>query len=430
MNSLDRAPQVRRTRAVVAWLLYDFANSAFVAVIPATVYSKYYALAVVGNDRGQGDFWWGLAVTTSMAIVALSAPPLGAIADHAGIRKRFLFLFTYASVAATALMATVGKGDVLWGWGLAVVGTVGFEAAIVYYNAYLPELAARERQGRLSAYGFAVGYAGSAVALLAALPFALGGNYGGAFLTTAALFGLFAIPAFVYLPRDTGAPVAVGQALKRGFVQTQATLRRILHLPDLRGFLLAFLFYEDGVNTVVFFSSIFAGHTLGFTTPEVIGLYFTVQISALIGAALWGRPTDLKGPKFVVMCTLVQWCVVVAAAYFVQTKGQFFVVAILAGTGLGAIQSASRAFMATLIPRGQEAELFGFYALIGKTAAIFGPLVFGGISYALGGNQRAGIVAVGAFFLVGLALLARVKAGGPTAPSPLSSPPPAGEREG
>jgi UMF1 family MFS transporter len=403
-----------KTRAVVAWLLYDFANSAFVAVIPATVYSKYYALAVVGNDRGQGDFWWGLAVTTSMAIVALSAPPLGAIADHAGIRKRFLFLFTYASVAATALMATVGKGDVLWGWGLAVGGTVGFEAAIVYYNAYLPELAARERQGRLSAYGFAVGYAGSAVALLAALPFALGGNYGGAFLTTAALFGLFAIPAFVYLPRDTGAPVAVGQALKRGFVQTQATLRRILHLPDLRGFLLAFLFYEDGVNTVVFFSSIFAGHTLGFTTPEVIGLYFTVQISALIGAVLWGRPTDLKGPKFVVMCTLVQWCVVVAAAYFVQTKGQFFVVAILAGTGLGAIQSASRAFMATLIPRGQEAELFGFYALIGKTAAIFGPLVFGGISYALGGNQRAGIVAVGAFFLVGLALLARVKAGGPT----------------
>lgn len=166
---------------MVAWLLYDFANSAFVAVIPATVYSKYYALAVVGNDRGQGDFWWGLAVTTSMAIVALSAPPLGAIADHAGIRKRFLFLFTYASVAATALMATVGKGDVLWGWGLAVVGTVGFEAAIVYYNAYLPELAARERQGRLSAYGFAVGYAGSAVALLAALPFALAGNYGGRF---------------------------------------------------------------------------------------------------------------------------------------------------------------------------------------------------------------------------------------------------------
>ena len=116
-------------KAAVAWTLYDFANSAFVAVIPATVYSKYYALSVVGNERGEGDFWWALSVTTSMVIVALSSPPLGAIADHAGVRKRFLFLLTYLSVAATALMATVGKGDVVWGWFLAVVGTVGFEAA-------------------------------------------------------------------------------------------------------------------------------------------------------------------------------------------------------------------------------------------------------------------------------------------------------------
>ena len=184
-------------KAAVAWTLYDFANSAFVAVIPGAVYSKYYALAVVGNEQGEGDFWWGLSVTTSMAIVALSSPPLGAIADHSGVRKRFLFLLTYMSVAATALMATVGKGDVLWGWFLAVVGTVGFEGAIVYYNAYLPELAPREWQGRLSAYGFAVGYLGSAVALAAALPFALAGNYAGTFLVAAALFGFCAIPAFV-----------------------------------------------------------------------------------------------------------------------------------------------------------------------------------------------------------------------------------------
>jgi len=127
----------------------------------------------VGNERGEGDFLWGLAVTTSMAIVALSSPPLGAIADYAGVRKRLLFVFTYVSVLATALMATVGKGDVLWGWFLAVVGTVGFEGGIVYYNAYLPDLTAPHRRGRLSAYGFAVGYLGSAVALGAALPFAL-----------------------------------------------------------------------------------------------------------------------------------------------------------------------------------------------------------------------------------------------------------------
>ena len=405
-------------KAVVAWTLYDFANSAFVAVIPATVYSKYYALVVVGNERGLGDFWWGLSVTTSMAIVALAAPPLGAIADHAGVRKRFLVLLTFLSVAATALMATVGKGDVVWGWFLAVVGTVGFEAAIVHYNAYLPELAPRDFQGRLSAYGFAVGYLGSAVALGAALPFALRGSYAGAFLAAAALFAVFSIPAFLYLPSDRPGTLSLLGALRVGFSQTQTTLRRIVHLPNLRRFLLAYLFFEDGINTVVYFSSIFAGHTLGFTTPEVIKLYFAVQLSALVGAWIWARPTDVRGPKFVVLCTLVQWCLIVAAVYFVQTKPQFFAVAIAAGTGLGAVQAASRTFMATLIPHGQEAEFFGFYALCGKTAAIFGPMIFGVASRLTGGNQRIAIVTIGLFFFVGLFLISGIKAGGPTTVEP------------
>ncbi|MEK7371968.1 MAG: MFS transporter [candidate division NC10 bacterium] len=419
---MSTAPGAQRAvgdrRAVIAWMLYDFANSAFVAVIPATVYSKYYALAVVGNERGEGDFWWGLSVTTSMALVALSAPPMGAIADHTGQRKRFMFLLTWISVAATSLMATVGPGDVLWGWVLAVVGTVGFESAIVYYNAYLPDLAPRARQGRLSAYGFAVGYLGSAVALGAALPFALGGGYAGAFLAAAALFGVFSIPAFLWLPADRPGALSVREAIGVGFVQTQASLRRILALPDLRRFLLAYLFFEDGINTVVYFSSVFAGHTLGFSTTEVILLYFVVQLTALAGAWIWGRPTDLRGPKFVVTCTLVQWCVVVVAAYFVQTKMQFFVLAVLAGTGLGAVQAASRTFMATLIPPGHEAEMFGFYALCGKTAAIFGPMVFGLASLLTGGNQRIAIVAIGLFFVAGLVLLRGVRAGGPTHVAP------------
>ena len=404
-------------KAVVAWTLYDFANSAYAAVIVATVYSKYYALAVVGNERGEGDFWWGLSVTTSMAIVALSSPPLGAIADRAGVRKRFLAVLTCLSVLATALMATVGRGDVIWGFLLAVAGTVGFEAALVYYNAYLPDLAPADRRGRLSAYGFAVGYAGSAVALAAALPFALKENYGGAFLSSAALFGLFALPAMVYLPPDRPGALTIAQAVRVGFTQTVGTLRRIARVPNLRGFLLAYLFFEDGINTVVFFSAIFAGHTLGFTTPEVIQLYFLVQLSALAGAWLWARPTDTRGPKFVVCWTLVQWCLVVTAAYFVTTKAQFYVVAILAGTGLGAVQAASRAFMASLIPRGQEAELFGFYSLCGKTAAVAGPVIFGVVSRLTGGNQRVAILAVGIMFVVGLLLLTRVRAGGP-APAP------------
>ena len=405
-------PPPRRT--VVSWLLYDFANSAYVAVIPATVYAKYYALSVVGNERGEGDLWWGRAVALSMAIVAVASPPLGAIADHAGLRKRFLATLTYVSVGATALMATVDPGEAVWGLVLAVVATVGFEAAIVYYNAYLPDLADESRRGRLSAYGFATGYAGSALALAAALPFALSGRYGGAFLTTAAIFGLLALPAMLNLPPDRPGTLTLARAIKVGFTQTWATLRQLRTLPDLRGFLLAYLFFEDGINTVVFFSSVFAGHTLGFSTAEVIGLYFVVQLSALAGAWLWARPIDVWGPRFVVMVTLVQWCIVVIAAYFVTTKGQFYVVAVLAGTGLGAVQAAARTFMANLIPRGREAELFGFYSLCGKSAAVMGPLIFGEVSRLTGGNQRVAILAVGAMFVVGLVLLARVRAGGPT----------------
>jgi UMF1 family MFS transporter len=401
----------RRTR--VAWVLYDFANSTYVAVIPATLYSAYYARFVVGNERGEGDFWWGAAVTTSMAIVALVSPPLGAIADHAGIRKRFLAVLTYLSVAATVSMATVGRGDIAWGFLLAVVGTVGFEAAIVYYNAYLPELAPEGQRGRLSAYGFAVGYAGSALALGAALPFATAERLWIAFLLTGVLFGVFALPAMLFLPPDRPGGLSVAGAVRVGFTESLATLRRILHIPNLRRFLLAYLFYEDGVNTVVFFSSIFASQTLGFEFPELLGLYFVVQLSALAGAWLWARPTDTKGPRVVVMVTLVQWCLVVTAAYFVTTKGHFWLVAVLAGTGLGAVQAASRAFMASLIPAGQEAAMFGFYSLCGKTSAILGPVIFGLISRATGGNQRLAILAVGVMFVVGLALLAAVRAGGP-----------------
>jgi len=400
-------------RAVAAWMLYDFADAAFVAVIPATVYSKYYALEVVGNDHGQGDAWWSLSVTLSMLIVALASPPMGGIADHVGVRKRFLALLTYMSVLATALMATVGQGDVVWGFCLAVVGTVGFEGALVYYNAYLPDLASEERRGRLSAYGFAAHYAGAALALGAVLPIVAHNRYGAAFLTAAALYGVFALPAVLFLPADRPGSLTLARAIGVGVREALATLRRIAGQRDLRGFLLAFLFYYDGVNTVVFFSAIFAGHTLGFTTFEVIELFFVVQFSALAGSWLWARPTDTRGPKFVVMCTLVQWCAVVLAAYFVETKAQFYLVAVLAGSGLGAIQAASRTFMANLIPPGREAEFFAFYALVGKTSAVVGPLIFGGVSRATGGNQRLAILAVGLMFLVGMAVLAPVRAGGP-----------------
>jgi UMF1 family MFS transporter len=403
-------------RAIVAWTLYDFANSAFAAVIFATIYAAYYALAVVGNDDGAGDLWWGRVVSLSMGMVAVSSPFLGGIADRAGVRRPLFIGFTAVAVGATALMATVEPGMVVRGFILGVIGNFAYESALVYYNAYLPDLAPPSHHGRVSGWGFAVGYAGSIVALLAALPFVQREAYAGAFIATAALFAVFSLPAFTMLPQPPRGRVSVGRAAREGGAEVLATARRILARPDLRRFLGAYFVYEDGVNTVIAFAGIFAAQTLGFSMERLIGLYIVVQVSALLGALAWAWPTDRLGPRRVVMITLCQWALVVVAAYFIETQAQFWVLAVVAGTGLGSVQAASRTFLARLAPRGMEAELFGFYSLCGKSAAVMGPLVFGGISHAAGGNQRAGILAIGSFFVVGLALLSRVKAGGKAPP--------------
>jgi MFS transporter, UMF1 family len=401
-------------KAVAGWCLYDFANSIYAAVIPATIWSAYYAKSIVGNEAGQGDLWWGRAVSLSMLLVAFTSPPMGALGDFAGARKKLLIAYTVAATGATALLGTVHQGMVLWGFALSVVATVGFEGAMVFYNAYLPEIAPRDHQGRVSAWGFAVGYAGSLLGLAIALPLVRREDFAAAFAFCGLGFFLFSLPAFWYLPRDQTARLGAAAAMSGGVRESWRTLQDILRRLELRRFLLAYLLYEDGVNTVVYFSSIFAATTLGFALTDLIWLYMAVQISALAGAMAWARPTDRLGPKFVVQAMLVQWAVLVTAIYFVQTRGQFFLLAILAGTGLGAIQAASRTFMATLVPAGREGEFFGFYNLCGKSAAVLGPLVFGAVSAATGGNQRVAILSVLFFYVIGGVVLRGVRAGGPT----------------
>ncbi len=329
----------RFDRRIVAWCLYDFANSSVSAIVVATIFPVWYAQAIVGNETGRGDFWWGLVSSTTMVIVAVSSPLLGGIADHAGARKPFFVALTLISVAGAALLATLGPGMVVRGFVYAVLTLVCYEAAVVYYNAYLPALVTPERLGSLSAIGFAVGYAGSIVAFLAAYPFTVSGMYGMCFVLTAVQFGLFALPAFITLPADTRHAMPLSRALARGFTDTVATLREIVTHPArqaLRRFLLAYFIYEDGVNTVIFFAGIFAAKTLGFTFPEIILLFMLVQLTALVGSAAWARPSDRRGPRFVISVTLVQWIAVTVLTYFVQEKWHFWVVAVLAGTGLGA----------------------------------------------------------------------------------------------
>jgi len=400
-------------KTIASWCLYDFANS-FYVVLPAVVWQIYYQRVIVGNEQGLGDLWWGRAISLSMLLVALSSPMMGAIADYAGVRKRLLMLYTVVSVVAVCGFPSVSAGQIEWGFILTVISYVAFEGALVFYNAYLPEIAPRDYQGRVSGWGFATGYAGSLLGLGLAYVFVWMKMYSAAWLAIAGAFFVFSLPAFLNLPRDAAPRRGVLAAGLGGLRESWSTLREILRLRETRRFLLAYFFFEDGVNTVTYFAAGFASKTLSFSDEQAILLFSVVQLSALVGAMLWAKPTDRWGPKRVVMIMLVQWSVVVIAAYFVQSKSQFFIIAVLAGTGLGAIQAASRAFMSTLIPKGREADFFGFYSLCGKSAAVMGPLLFGVVSRTAHGNQRLAILSVLALFIIGGFLLRRVRAGGPT----------------
>ena len=391
---------------ILAWCLFDFANSAYSAVIVATVFGIYYTTTIVGNERGLGDLWWGRVISVSMIAVALTGPVLGALADRAGQRKRAFVAFTLLCIVCVALFTTIGPGMIVWGFALAALANFAFESSQIYYNAYLPDVARPEQLGTVSGLGFGIGYLGSIVGLLIALPLAAAHRLDLLWLAVAAFFAVFSLPAFLVLPADHPRPAPF---------DFWGLARDVFAQPQLRRFLLAFFVYLDGVETTIYFSGIFAAKTLGFTTPEVIKLFLAVQGSALAGSLLLARPTDRWGPKRVLTITLVLWIAVSVGAYLAHSKATFFGVAVIAGLGLGPIQAASRALMASLIPPGKEAEMFGFYAFCGKSSAVLGPLVFGAVSFLLGGNQRAAVVAVGLFFVVGLVLLQRVTPASPRA---------------
>ena len=334
----------------------------------------------------------------------LTGPVLGAFADRAGWRKRLFIAFTALCIGCIALFTTLVPGMVLQGFALIALANFAFESSQIYYNAYLPDIAPADRLGTVSGLGFAIGYLGSIIGLVVALPLVNARQFNLLWLLVAAFFAVFSVPAFLALPADRPQPE------KR--VSLRAIVRDVIGNQPLRRFFLAYFLYFDGVETTIVFSGIFAATTLNFTTPEVIKLFLAVQFSALAGALLLARPTDRWGAKQVITLTLLLWVAVSIGAYFAQTKSTFFAVAVTAGLGLGSIQAASRALMASLIPPGKESELFGFYALCGKSSSVLGPLVFGAVSY-LAGSQRAAVAAVGVFFVGGLLLLQRVRPASP-----------------
>ena len=409
------ASRPRRSRwAVPAWCLYDVANSTYAAVIVGTVFSTYYTKVVVGNEDGRGDFWWGaVAINVSAIIVAVTSPVMGAIADRSGARRLLWCAYTALAIAGTASLVLVHQGDVVLGCVLFVLANVGVEGATNFYNAYLPDIVPPERMGRISAWGFAAGYVGSLLGLGAALPLVQAGRFDAVWLLIAGMFAILALPALLLLGPGGTKLMPIGMAARHGWSHVGSIFREVLKLKELKAFLLAYFLYINGVNAAVAYAGPYAQATFGLTTPDVIKLFVMVQVAALAGALAMAKPSDVLGPKRVVQFSLVLWCITCATLIFVRDVRIFWGACVVAGIGLGSVQAASRTFMATLIPKGREDEMFGFYALCGRSSTPLGAATWG-IASVLSGSQRVAVAAITPFFLAGLLLVSRVQGGGPT----------------
>jgi UMF1 family MFS transporter len=395
-------------KQVGAWALYDFANSVYPAVMTTAVFPIFYGSTIVGNEGGLGDLWWGRAVSVSALIVALSAPLLGAIADRGGARKKFMMLYTLVCIVGVSMMVTLEAGMIVRGFLFFVLANVGFESALVFYNAYLPHIVPREKQGAVSGLGFGLGYLGSAIGLMMAIPYAQE-RIEVVWVLVAAFYLVFSLPAFFFLPEDSrNAEMKVGEAARWGIKNFRTIVGEVWREKELRNFLLAFFFFIDAILTIIVMAGRVAEVTFGFTQAQTIVLFLIVQFSALIGAFALARTTDRLGPKKVLTGVLLMWVGVGITAYFIVDPRLFYAMAVVAGLGLGSAQAASRAFMARLIPRGRESEMFGFYAFCGKTSSIVGPQVFVYAGILAGGSQRPGFLALTVMFIVGLVLLQRV----------------------
>lgn len=395
-------------KQVGAWAMFDFANSVYPAVMTTAVFPLFYGSQIVGNEGGLGDLWWGRAVSVSAFIVAATVPLLGAIADRGGARKKFMALYTLMCIVGVSMMVTLEAGMIVRGFLLFVLANVGFESALVFYNAYLPDIAPPDKQGRVSGLGFGLGYLGSAVGLMMAVPYARE-SIEVVWVLVAAFFLLFSLPAFFFLPPDGRADMSIGAAARWGLSNFKTIVGEVWNQKELRNFLIAFFFFIDAILTIIVMAGRVAEVTFGFTQEQTIVLFLIVQFSALIGAFALARPTDHLGPKKVLTGVLTLWIGVGIATYFIVDPRLFYGMAVVAGLGLGSAQAASRAFMSRLIPKGRESEMFGFYAFCGKTSSIVGPQVFVYAGILAGGSQRPGFLALTVMFIVGLILLQRVK---------------------
>lgn len=411
------APGVR-TREVVAWAMYDFANSGYTTVVITAVFNAYF-VGVVAAKAAWATFAWTAALAVSYALVLVTAPVVGAYADLRAAKKRLLVLTTAGCVVFTAALALTGPGTLALAIALLVASNFCFGTGENLVAAFLPELADGEALGKVSGWGWSLGYLGGLVALglcLVYVGWAEGRGQSAAqfvpvtMLIVAALFAAASLPTFLVLrERARPQPPRPGTSLGGGaFARLADTVRHARRYRDLARFLVCIVFYQAGIQTVVVIAAIYAQATLGFTTRQTITMILVVNVTAAVGAFGFGHVQDRLGHVPTLAATLVLWIATALVAWAATGATQFWVAANMAGFALGASQSAGRALVGYLSPEDRRAEFFGLWGLAVKLSAILGPVTYGAISWATAGDHRVAMLATSGFFIVGLALLAGV----------------------
>lgn len=407
-------------KAIFAWAMYDFANSAFTTLVISFIYSAFFVSKIAENEI-TGTSIWSNGISISAVLIAVCSPIFGAIADRGGYRKRMLLIWTSLSILATAMLYTVLPGEPIKAITWFIIANVAFEMGIVFNNAFLPDIAPADRIGRISGYGWAVGYVGGLLALFIALGFVLpadapfwgvgtelGKNIRVTNLLVAGWYLVFSLPVVFWLhEKSTVDRAQPAKLIAASFAQIGETFREVKKYRQIVRLLVARLFYNDGLITIFAFGGVYASGTFNFTFDEIISFGIVLNVMAGLGAFIFGYVDDRIGAKTTIQMSNIVLSLAIIIAVFAPGKIWFWFAGILVGIFSGPNQAATRSLMARFVPEKKDSEFFGFFAFSGKATAFLGPLFLGKLTLVFG-NQRAGVGVLLLFFIIGGLLLTRV----------------------
>lgn len=406
------------TVGLFSWAMYDWANSAFFAVIQTFVFATYFMQSVAQNDT-LGSTQWGNTIGAAGLVIAFTAPFIGAIADQLGRRKPWIGWFSLLCILATAGLWFVEPTQqfVIVALVLVFLGTIGSEFAIIFYNAMLPDLAPEERMGRWSGWAWGLGYAGGLVCLVIALfifvdvenpPFGLskdGAEHVRAtFILVAIWYALFSLPMFLLTSDRPHTGVKLMDAAKSGWNQLKTSIKNVRKYRHIVRFLIARMVFIDALATVFAFGGIYAAGTFDFSERDVLIFGIGLNVTAGIGAAIFAWLDDKFGSRMTMLVSLVGLIITTSGVLLVTDVTWFWVFGLVLGIFVGPVQAASRTYMARVSPPNLENQMFGLMALSGKVTAFLGPLLVGWLTY-IADSQRIGMSIIVVLFILGFVLL-------------------------